>query len=89
MKADNDKGFIDLHVHTAYSDGMFSPEQVVRKAVELDLKAIAITDHDSVEGVGPCIEAARGTGLEIVPGVEISAAKEEDEIHILGYFVDW
>ncbi|MFH1552408.1 MAG: PHP domain-containing protein [Candidatus Omnitrophota bacterium] len=82
-------GYADLHVHTAYSDGMFSPEKVVQKAVELELSAVAITDHDCVEGISPSIEAAAGTGLEIVPGVEISAAKGDTEIHILGYFIEW
>ena len=75
-------------MHTSYSDGLFSPEQVVKRAVELGLEAIAITDHDCVGGVAPTIEAARGTGVEVIPGVEISAAKGDKEIHILGYFVD-
>lgn len=84
-----DSGFCDLHVHTTFSDGMFTPEKVVKKAIELGLRGIAITDHDCVEGISPAIEAAAGTELEIIPGVEISAAKKENEIHILGYFVDW
>jgi predicted metal-dependent phosphoesterase TrpH len=89
MKSGSDGGFVDLHVHTTYSDGKFSPEEVVRKAIELGLRAIAVTDHDCVNGIPPTIEAARGTELEIVPGVEISAAKNETEIHILGYFINW
>ncbi|MFQ5952336.1 MAG: PHP domain-containing protein [Candidatus Omnitrophota bacterium] len=80
---------VDLHVHTIYSDGTFTPEEVVRKAVEMDLKAIAITDHDCIDGILPTLEAAEGTGLEIIPGIEISAAKGDIEIHILGYFIDW
>jgi len=79
----------DLHVHTNYSDGMYSPAQVVETAISLDLDIIAITDHDSVEGVGPAIEAADGTELEVIPGIELSAAAGSKEIHLLGYFINW
>ena len=89
MNNDKKNGFADLHVHTNYSDGVLSPEEVVAKALEMDLRAVAITDHDCIDGVPLAVEAAEGTSLEIVPGVEISAAKEETEIHILGYFIDW
>ncbi len=85
----NDEGLADLHVHTNYSDGLLSPGEVIRKAVELGLKAVAITDHDCIEGIGPALDAAAGTNLEVIPGVEMSAAKNETEIHILGYFIDW
>ncbi|RKY42650.1 MAG: hypothetical protein DRP85_01915 [Candidatus Makaraimicrobium thalassicum] len=81
-------GFADLHVHTIYSDGIFTPEMVVRKAIELGLRGVAITDHDCIDGVSPGVEAAGGSGPEIVPGVEITAAKDGTEIHILGYFID-
>ncbi len=89
MKKDKKKNLADLHIHTSYSDGVLRPEEVVAKAVEVGLKAVAITDHDCIDGVPYAIEAAEGTSLEVVPGVEISAAKEESEIHILGYFIDW
>jgi 3',5'-nucleoside bisphosphate phosphatase len=82
-------GTADLHVHTTFSDGMLTPAQVVDLALGMGMSAIAITDHDCIEGIAPAMDAARGTDLEIVPGVEISAAIREDEIHILGYFVDW
>ncbi|MCK4852331.1 MAG: PHP domain-containing protein, partial [Candidatus Omnitrophica bacterium] len=81
--------FADLHLHTAYSDGMFSPEEIVETACRFGLGAVAITDHDCVEGIDPAIEAAKKTGLEIIPGVEISTAVEDKEIHLLGYFMDW
>ena len=83
------KGCADLHVHTTFSDGTFSPEEVVRRALQLDLKAIAITDHDCIEAIDYAHKAAEGTTLEVIPGVELSAAKDETEIHILGYFIDW
>ncbi|MDD4956749.1 MAG: PHP domain-containing protein [Candidatus Omnitrophica bacterium] len=82
-------GRVDLHVHTNYSDGVLSPEDVVKNALNKGLSAVAITDHDCVDGIDECMEAARGTGLEIVPGVEISASSGDNEIHILGYFVAW
>ena len=82
------EGIADLHVHTTFSDGEFTPEDVVEKALEKGLGAIAITDHDCVDGVEPAIKAARGTGLEIVPGIEMSAAVKDIEIHVLGYYID-
>ena len=78
----------DLHVHTTFSDGCLTPREVVDRALEIGLGAVAITDHDCVEGVLPAIEAARGKDIEVVPGVEISAASGDQEVHVLGYFVD-
>ncbi len=85
----NKGNFADLHVHTIFSDGMFLPEEAVKTAVGLGLKAIAITDHDCIEGITPAMEAAKNTDLEIIPGIEISAYVEDTEIHLLGYFLDW
>ena len=79
---------IDLHVHTTASDGTSAPAEVVKAAIEAGLTAIAVTDHDSVAGVAPALEAAAGTPLEIVPGVELSASVGERDLHILGYFID-
>ncbi|MFH1665834.1 MAG: PHP domain-containing protein [Candidatus Omnitrophota bacterium] len=90
MKMDNNGGYyVDLHIHTSCSDGVFTPQEAVAKALELGLKVIAITDHDSIDGLAPALKAAKGTALEVIPGVEISAIKGESEIHILGYFIDW
>ncbi len=89
MEKCNNVGRADLHVHTTYSDGMLSPGEVVRGAAGSGLRAVAITDHDCVDGVGPGIDAGSKVGLEVIPGIEISAAKDEIEIHILGYFIDW
>jgi predicted metal-dependent phosphoesterase TrpH len=81
--------YADLHVHTSYSDSTFSPEQVVSCAKENNLAAIAICDHDSVNGIGPCETLASKVDIEIIPGIEMSAEKVDAEIHILGYFIDW
>lgn len=79
----------DLHVHTSASDGTESPAEVVEKARRAGLTALAITDHDTVMGVAPALEAGREVGLAVLPGVEL-AAEEEDggEVHILGYLFD-
>jgi predicted metal-dependent phosphoesterase TrpH len=79
---------IDLHVHTAASDGNLSAEEVVALALQVGLSVIAVTDHDSVEGVAPALCAAAGTHLRVVPGVELSSTAGDLDAHILGYFVD-
>lgn len=81
--------WIDLHLHTTHSDGLYSPEQLVQVAVKIGLRAIAVTDHDSVSGLEETEFFAAKYGIRFVPGVEISAYTEEDgEIHVLGYFID-
>jgi predicted metal-dependent phosphoesterase TrpH len=78
---------IDLHCHTNASDGQRTPEELVAKAIERELSAIAVTDHDTIAGVQRVIDAATGTDLEIVPGIEFSSYHMEREIHILGFFI--
>ena len=81
--------YADLHVHTFYSDSTFSPEEVVSCAREKGLAAIAICDHDTVDGIDPCMAIGPGYGVEIIPGIEMSVEKMDAEIHVLGYFIDW
>lgn len=81
--------FADLHVHTFYSDSTFSPEEVVSCAAEKGLSAIAICDHDSVDGIDPCREIGARMGVEIIPGIELTIEKADAEIHLLGYFMDY
>ncbi len=78
---------VDLHVHTTFSDGMLTPQEVVKLAKEKGLFAIAITDHDTTDGVIHAIDEGNRLGLKVVSGVEISA-DFEIEMHILGLFVD-
>ncbi len=81
---------VDLHIHSTASDGKFSPETIVGKAAELGLKVIALTDHDSVSGIAPALEAARAfPELRCIPGVEISTDLADGEAHVLGYFIDY
>ena len=80
----------DLHLHTTASDGQLSPGELVRQAAELGLTVIAITDHDSVEGIPLALEAAGSfSHLLLIPGVEISTDIPRGEVHILGYFIDY
>jgi hypothetical protein len=79
---------VDLHVHSSVSDGLLTPRDLVRHAKEVGLKAMALTDHDTVAGVAEALAAGREFGLEVIAGVEISAEIEKGACHILGYFVD-
>jgi len=80
--------YIDLHTHTTASDGTLTPRELVSLAVEIGLSAIAITDHDTVGGVEEALSEGRKLGLEVIPGIEISAEFER-EMHILGYYIDY
>lgn len=75
--------FVDLHTHTTASDGILAPEQVVEAAAAAGLKAIAVTDHDTVAGVPAAEAAGARLGIRIVPGVELSATVGDHEAHIL------
>lgn len=79
---------IDLHLHSTASDGANAPEVVVATAAKAGLRAIALTDHDTVEGIGPARIAAAEANIELVPGVELSAYEGEQETHILGLHID-
>ena len=84
---------IDLHVHSDHSDGTLSPEELVTLAVQTGLSAFALTDHDTVSGIGRAKRAAaltddRSSKLTVISGTEISAAYQKRDIHILGLFID-
>jgi predicted metal-dependent phosphoesterase TrpH len=80
-------GRADLHVHTTSSDGEYTPDQIVELARLSGLLAVAITDHDTLDGVAAAQAAAVGTTVEVIPAVEISAEHAGREVHLLGYFV--
>ena len=79
---------IDLHIHTAASDGTDAPAAVVELAASLGLAAIAVTDHDTVSGVAEAAAAGERLGVEVVPGIEISSDYRDNNVHVLGYFID-
>ena len=78
----------DLHIHTTASDGVLSPEQIVRNAVAGGLHVIAITDHDTTNAVRAAQAEAEQVGLQVIPGAEVSSTWQGREIHILGYGLD-
>ncbi|MFD0697179.1 PHP domain-containing protein [Paenibacillus sp. GCM10027628] len=78
----------DLHTHTTASDGTQKPAANVQMAYEAGLGAIAITDHDTVSGIAEALEEGRKLGIEVVPGVEISTVARNQDIHVLGYYID-
>jgi len=80
--------FVDLHVHSNASDGTFTPSEVVALAAEKGLAAIALTDHDTIDGLSEAQAAAAGLPIEIIPGIELSCVYQGVEIHILGIYVD-
>lgn len=79
---------IDLHTHSSVSDGTESPAELIAAAVEAGLDVVAITDHDSTSGWEEAFAAAAGTGLTVVPGLELSTQLDYASVHVLGYLVD-
>ena len=80
--------FADLHLHTFFSDGTFTPEELVERASKLGFAAIALTDHDTVEGCERAATACAAAQMEFISGTELTAEHEDTEVHILAYFVD-
>lgn len=83
------ENYIDLHVHSTASDGTLTPSQLVNYAVQKNLKAFALTDHDTTAGLSEALEAAKGTSLEVIPGIELSTTWLDRDIHIVGLDLDW
>lgn len=81
-------GQADLHIHTHFSDSTSSPQEVIAQAKDCGLVCIAITDHDTVDGIRPAMEAARDQGIEVVPGIELSSEINGKDVHMLGYLFD-
>ena len=80
--------FADLHLYTNFSDGTYTPEELAGRARELRLAAVALTDHDTVEGCARMAAACELAGLEFIPATELTAEVDGNELHLLGYFVD-
>ena len=80
----------DLHCHTTFSDGSLTPTQLVDRAVQRGLEVVALSDHDCTDGLPEALAAAvRYPGFLLIPGIELSTDVPQDEVHVLGYFIDW
>ena len=80
--------FVDLHLHSHFSDGTYGPEELAAQARRYELAAIALTDHDSIEGCAETARACAAVGIEFIPGAELTAEQDGNELHILGYCMD-
>jgi len=80
--------WVDLHLHSRFSDGTYGPEELAAQARRCELAAIALTDHDSVEGCPETARACAAAGIEFLVGTELTAEQEGNELHLLGYCVD-
>lgn len=80
--------FADLHLHTRFSDGTYTPLELTLRAKEHGLAAVALTDHDTVEGCAPMALACEGEGIEFIPGAELTAEVDGNELHLIGYLMD-
>lgn len=81
--------YIDLHVHSALSDGTLTPKELVLYAKQKNLVAFALTDHDIVDGIEASVNEGINLGIEVIPGIELAARYNDSEIHILGFFIDY
>jgi predicted metal-dependent phosphoesterase TrpH len=81
----NPARFADLHLHTRYSDGTFTPRELVEHAVKLGFTAIAVTDHDTLDAIPEALAAGKELGIEVIPGVEITSRIDTRELHMLAY----
>ena len=83
------RALYDLHLHTTASDGKLTPRELVRAARFSGLRAFAVTDHDTVEGIPEAMEEAAALGIELIPGVEVSANFGDAPVHVLGLFIEY
>ncbi len=81
--------YIDLHTHSTASDGIYSPTELLRRAREVGLRVLALTDHDTTGGLDEAIEAANALDMELVPGIEINTDVAGGEVHVLGYYPEY
>ncbi|MFH1825033.1 MAG: PHP domain-containing protein [Candidatus Firestonebacteria bacterium] len=82
-------GYADLHTHTNVSDSTFTVDELLNRAKSAGLMAVSITDHDGVEAIDEAMKINERLGIEIIPGIELSAEENDIEVHMLGYFINW
>ena len=78
---------IDLHMHTTASDGRHAPEDLVRRAFEVGIRTMSVTDHDTMAGVAPATRAGEALGMTVIPGIEITTVHRGKDVHMLAYFL--
>lgn len=83
-----ERRFCDLHAHSNYSDGTYTPKELIEEAERIGLSAVALTDHNTVAGLPSFLAAAKGKAVEAIPGIEISTDYGKTELHILGLFLE-
>ena len=81
--------WIDLHTHSLFSDGSYTPEELISYAKKKNLYGLALTDHDTTDGLEAAIENGKKQGVYVIPGIELSSDYNGKDIHILGYFIDY
>ncbi len=81
--------YVDLHMHTTASDGLYSPTELMQRVKEASLRAVALTDHDTTNGIEEASRTAHSLGIEFIPGIEINTDVSGGEVHVLGYFIDY
>ncbi|MFC2091574.1 PHP domain-containing protein [Elusimicrobiota bacterium] len=79
----------DLHVHTTYSDGTYTPEEIIKISRDRGISVVAITDHDITDGIICALKYGSKVGVEVIPGIELSCEYNDTEIHMLGYYINW
>ncbi len=79
----------DLHLHSYFSDGRYSPKIVVEECKKLGLEVMSLTDHENVDGVPEAMRAGEELGIKVIPGIELAACYHGEEYHMLGYFIDY
>ena len=80
--------FADLHLHSLFSDGTYSPEELAALGQQFGFAALALTDHDTVEGCARMAAACAAAGIDFITGTELTAEQDGNELHFLGYFID-
>src|SRR5581483_1783016 len=81
--------YIDLHTHSTASDGIYAPTELLRRAKEVGLRVLALTDHDTSDGLAEAAQAAAALDIDFIPGIEINTDVSGGEVHVLGYFVEF
>ena len=81
--------YIDLHTHSTASDGIYSPTELLHKAQEVGLRILALTDHDTTDGLEEAMQAAQTLNMDLISGIEINTDVGGGEVHVLGYFLEF